>query len=66
MSTVEEIKAAISKLTLEERAEVARWFHGWKDDPWDRQMASAIAAGKLDQLLAEVDEACASKGVVHG
>jgi hypothetical protein len=56
MSTVEEIKIAVQKLSLEEKAEFARWFHGWQDDPWDRQMAQDIAAGKLDKLLAEVDE----------
>jgi len=30
--TVEEIKAAIPKLTLEQRAELARCLHGWQDD----------------------------------
>ena len=38
MSTVAEIKAAISQLTLEERAEVARCLHEWEDDAWDKQM----------------------------
>jgi hypothetical protein len=56
MSTIEEIKAAITQLSLEERAELARWLHGWTDDPWDRQMAEDIAAGRLSKLLAEVDE----------
>jgi hypothetical protein len=37
MSTVAEIKAAISQLTLEERAEVARCLHEWEDDAWDKQ-----------------------------
>ena len=56
MSTVEEIKAAISKLSLSERGEIARWFHGWSDDEWDRQMADDLGAGKLDMVLKEVDE----------
>ena len=55
MSTVQEIKAAIPKLTLEERAEVARCLHGWSDDEWDEQMKRDLAAGKLNQLLAKVD-----------
>ncbi len=55
MSTVQEIKAAIPKLTLEERAEVARCLHGWEDDDWDEQMKRDLAAGKLDQLLKKVD-----------
>jgi hypothetical protein len=55
MSTVAEIKAAIARLTLEERAEVARCLHQWEDDAWDRQMHEDLAAGKLDRLLAKVD-----------
>jgi len=56
MSTVQEIKEAISKLTLEDRAELARWFHGWKDDAWDRQIARDAAAGRLNKILAAVDK----------
>jgi hypothetical protein len=55
MSTVAEIKAAISRLSLEERAEVARCLHEWEDDAWDGQMQHDLAAGKLDGLLAKVD-----------
>ena len=56
MSTVAEIKAAISQLTLDERAEVARCLHEWEDDAWDKQIQQDLAAGKLDGLLAKVDE----------
>lgn len=56
MSTVAEIKAAIPKLTLEERAEVARCLHIWEDGEWDRQMKHDLADGKLAKLLAKVDE----------
>jgi hypothetical protein len=56
MSTVAEIKAAIARLTLEERAEVARCLHEWEDDTWDKQMQQDLAAGKLDSLLARVDD----------
>jgi hypothetical protein len=55
MSTVEEIKAAIEKLSLKQRGELARWFHGWKDDAWDRQIARDARSGKLDKLLKQVD-----------
>ena len=55
MSTVEEIKAAIPKLNLEERAEVARCLHEWEDDDWDKKMRRDVAAGKLNKLLAQVD-----------
>ena len=56
MSTVTEIKAAISQLTLEERAEVARCLHEWEDDAWDKQMQQDLASGKLDDLLTKVDK----------
>ena len=55
MSTLQEIKAAIPKLTLEERAEVARCLHAWQDDEWDQQMKRDFADGKLNKLLAKVD-----------
>ena len=53
--TVEEIKAAIPTLTLEERADVARCLHGWEDDNWDEQMKRDLDAGKMDKLLSKVD-----------
>jgi hypothetical protein len=55
VTTVREIKAAISKLTLEERAEVARWLHGWEDDDWDAQMKRDLVVGKFNKILAKVD-----------
>lgn len=54
--SVDEIKVAISKLSLEERESLARWLHGWTDDEWDQQIARDATSGKLDKLLAEVDE----------
>jgi hypothetical protein len=35
MSTVEEIKTAIGRLSLEERAEITAELCGWTDDDWD-------------------------------
>src|SRR5207249_807610 len=51
-----EIKTAIEQLSFEERAKLAAWFHGWKDDEWDEQMKRDVAAGKLDPVLREVDD----------
>jgi hypothetical protein len=33
--SLSEIKSAIKQLSFEERAKLAAWFHGWKDDEWD-------------------------------
>lgn len=54
--SVDQIKTAIEQLSLEQRAELAAWFHGWEDDEWDEQMKRDLAAGKLDHVLREVDE----------
>ena len=55
MTTVQEIKEAIEKLSLSERAELEKSLHGWEDDAWDRQMIADAKAGKLDKLIAKVD-----------
>lgn len=56
MSTVAEIKKAVEKLSLSERAELAKWFNGWEDDEWDRQMAADFApGGRHADALKEVD-----------
>ncbi len=54
--SIDQIKEAIERLSLEERAELAAWLHGWKDDEWDGQMKRDIASGKLDNVLREVDD----------
>ena len=51
-----EIQSAIEQLSFEERAKLAAWLHGWKDDEWDEQMKRDIASGKLDDVLHEVEE----------
>jgi hypothetical protein len=51
-----EIKSAIEQLSFEERAQLAAWLHGWKDDDWDEQMKRDIADGKLDDVVREVEE----------
>jgi hypothetical protein len=51
-----ELKTAIEQLSFEERAELAAWLHGWKDDEWDEQIKRDVAAGKFDRILRELDE----------
>ncbi len=51
-----EIKSAIQQLSLEQRAELAAWLHGWEDDDWDEQMKRDVASGKLDDVLREVED----------
>jgi hypothetical protein len=54
--SVEQIKTAIERLSFEERAELAAWFHGWRDDEWDEQMKRDVAEGRLDDVLREVED----------
>ena len=55
MSTVQEIKAAIARLSLEERAELISDLCGWQDDDWDRRMKADAAAGKFVDLNHQAD-----------
>jgi hypothetical protein len=61
--TLAEIKAAIDKLTLEERCELEALLHPFEDDSWDRQMKrDAEPGGKLYRLMeASEKEAKAGK-----
>ncbi len=61
MSTVTEIKAAIAKLSLEQRAEIIAELCGWTDDDWDRQMKADVAAGKFAALNREAEAAHATE-----
>ena len=54
--SIDQIKEAVEKLSVEERAEFAAWFHGWNDDEWDEQMKRDVADGKLDDVLREVED----------
>ena len=54
--SIDQIKEAIEQLSFAERAALAAWLHGWKDDDWDEQMKRDIANGKLDNVLREVDD----------
>lgn len=51
-----EIKSAIEQLSFDERAQLAAWLHGWKDDQWDEQTKRDIASGNLDNVLREVED----------
>jgi hypothetical protein len=60
MSTVEEIRTAIERLSVEERAQIIAELCGWADDDWDRQMKADAAAGKFASLNGEADAAHAA------
>jgi hypothetical protein len=53
MSTVEELEAAVQRLSPEERAAFRAWFAEFDASEWDRQLEADVAAGRLDWLAAE-------------
>jgi hypothetical protein len=54
--SVAEIESAIAQLPAKEVAELMAWLHEYHDQVWDRQIEDDLEAGRLDKLLAEVDE----------
>lgn len=57
MTRVEEIKAAIDKLSPRERCELNSLLQDWPDDEWDKQMRDDAEAGKLDWMFREAERA---------
>ncbi|MBW4623431.1 MAG: hypothetical protein KME17_29250 [Cyanosarcina radialis HA8281-LM2] len=53
MSTVEQIEAAILKLSPQELSQLADWVLDLDDRRWDEQIERDIATGKLDFLARE-------------
>jgi hypothetical protein len=53
MSTVEELEAAVQRLTPEERAAFRAWFAEFDAQEWDRKLEADASAGRLDWLVAE-------------
>ena len=53
MRTVEEIKAAIERLSPQERAELEAWLHPRLDHEWDNDLKEVAPAGKPSQPAAK-------------
>jgi hypothetical protein len=53
MSTVEELEAAVQRLSAEELATFRAWFAEFDANEWDRKLEADVAAGRLDWLAAE-------------
>ena len=53
MSTVEEIEAAIERLSRDEFFRLLTWIRGRYEDEWDRQIEEDVKTGRLDMLVRE-------------
>ena len=56
MATVDEIEAAIRKLSREQFFCLHSWMKKRFGDEWDRQFREDVAAGRLDHLAEEALE----------
>ena len=53
---VKQIERAIAQLPAKELAELVTWLEDHHAQVWDKQIEEDLEAGRLDALLAEVDE----------
>ena len=54
--TMQEIEQAITELSPDELARLREWFDEYYAKIWDEQIEQDAASGRLDKLIAEVDE----------
>jgi hypothetical protein len=53
---VKQIERAITQLPAKELAELVTWLEDYHAQVWDKRIEEDLEAGRLDALLAEVDE----------
>jgi hypothetical protein len=56
LMSVREIEVAITQLPAEELIELVTWLTEYYAEVWDKQIERDLEAGRLDTLLAEIDE----------
>jgi hypothetical protein len=54
--SITEIESAITKLPADEVAALMFWLECYHEQLWDKQIADDLDSGRLDSLLAEVDQ----------
>jgi hypothetical protein len=54
--SVQEIETAITQLPIDELVELVTWLEEYYAAVWDLQIERDLEAGRLDALLAELDE----------
>jgi hypothetical protein len=53
---IREIEKAIVQLPAKDLDKLAHWLEDYRAQMWDKQIEEDLEAGRLDALLAEVDE----------
>ena len=54
--TITELEQAVTQLSEQELSRFREWFDEYYAQMWDKQIEEDAKSGRLDQLLAEVDE----------
>lgn len=54
--SVTEIQEAITELTSDDLADLMKWLDDYQAKLWDKEIDGDLQAGRLDAVLAEVDE----------
>ncbi|MBI5715107.1 MAG: hypothetical protein HZC38_17045 [Chloroflexi bacterium] len=54
--SVKEIEIAIAQLPSADLVELMTWLENYHAEMWDKQIEEDLEAGRLDALLAEVDD----------
>lgn len=54
--SVKEVEIAIAQLSPKELSELMAWLEEHHAQMWDKQIEEDLGAGRLDALLAEVNE----------
>ena len=55
---VKQIESAITQLPAKNLAELMSWLEDYHAQVWDKRIEEDLETGRLDALLAEVDEEC--------
>jgi hypothetical protein len=54
--SIKEIEIAITRLPAIDLAELMAWLENYHAQVWDKQIEEDLETGRLDALLAEVDQ----------
>lgn len=55
MMQLQEIETAIRQLSEEDVLALSKWLAEYQAQMWDKQVEADLEAGRLDDLLAEID-----------
>jgi hypothetical protein len=54
--SIKEIESAITRLSPQELAELMVWLGEYHESAWDKKIEEDLEAGRLDTVLAEIDQ----------